>query len=461
MASGFIDFKIQENVFSTDEMKMVFDERSRIERWLKIESVLAEVQAENGVIPQEAAEVIAKNAHIESIDIEAIHAEYESNRNSLLPVLMGLRRACGTKHGEYVHYGATTQDIVDTGQVMEIKQSMRIFYRDLRKLEEILLVTAKEHIDTAMIGRSHSQHGLPITYGLKVSVWMTEIRRHIERIKSLAGRVLIGQLSGAVGTMAAYGDKAWIIRSETLKKLGLKTSQNSWHTSRDNIAEVSHCFAMIATTMAKMANEVFQLGKTEVLELRESTSGKKTMSSSAMPHKRNPVLCERIVVMSKHVRALSCVVLEAMDQENERDPRSLWSEWLAIPQLAIYTGTALHYSINVFQNLEIDIERMRKNLKTYGEMVVSEYLLYALAPYIGKMNAQEKLHKLIRMAEKDKMSFKEILIQDREVGKYIKDKDIHVLDHPELYTGHAKNIVNAVIHDIEHARKNESEDCIM
>jgi len=450
MPAHFIDFEIQKDVFSTKELRDLFDEKARFQRWLDIEAALAYTQGKMGIIPQEAADEICNKSKMKYLNIEEIKDEYKINRNSLLPILKGLRNACSNGYGEYVHYGATTQDIIDTGQILEIKEMLSIVYRDLREIESILIDLAEKHLHTPMIGRTHSQHALPITFSLKVSVWMKEIRRHIQRTKSLSSRVLIGQLSGAVGTMAAFGENAEQLVKDTLNRIGLQSSNVSWHTARDNIVEVSTCFCMAVCTVAKIANEIFQLGKTETLELREPPT--KTMGSSTMPHKRNPVLSERIIVLSKHVRALSSLVMETMMHENERDPRSLWAEWLSIPQLSIYTGTALKYAIDILKGLEVCPGKMKENLYKYGGFAVSERVLFKLGEYMGKMHAQEKLHNAIQQAENKGISFKKALADDPEIMKYLNEYDLDIIEHPEQYIGNAVNTATSVLKELKKIR---------
>lgn len=448
-----IDFELQANVFATPELKALFDEQAKIQRWLRFEAALAQTQGELGIIPEEAAKAIAGKASLDTLDVAAIRADYAVSRNSVMPVLKALRQACGDDHGEYVHYGATTQDVIDTGEVLEIKEALRIVQRDLGEIEDHLLRLSREYRDTPMIGRTHSQQALPITLGAKTAVWLAEVDRHSERIESLNGRVLVGQLGGAVGTMAALGDRAEEVKRYTLERLGLHSSPEPWHTARDNVAEMCACLAMIATTAAKIANEIVLLGRTEIGELREPPAGRKTASSSTMPHKRNPVLCERIVVLATHTRALSSVVMDAVMHENERDPRSLWAEWLAVPQIAIYTGTALDYMKAILADLEIFPQRMLANLHLHKEMVASEWLLFRLGKKIGKMHAQEVLQAAIQRATEQGRPLTDVLRADAELGPLLEDKDLAVAAAPENYLGHAVDVVDAVVAAVEKRRE--------
>ncbi|HSH12452.1 MAG TPA: lyase family protein, partial [Desulfurivibrionaceae bacterium] len=283
MPSHPFDFEIQSDLFSTPELTAIFSERQRFSRWLRFEAALAKIQGEMGIIPSAAAAEIAGKANLDSLDLELLRESYRQSRNSLMPLVKGLRRACSGNHGEFVHYGATTQDVIDTAQILELREAFGVIYRDLRRLEEVLLGLADLHRATPMIGRTHGQQALPITFGLKCSGWLAELRRHLERVKNLLPRLLVGQLSGAVGTFAALGQDGREIARRTLAELGLAAPPIAWHNSRDNLAEAAALMAMLTATLEKMASEVFELGKTEVGELFErAPSGK--VSSSTMPH---------------------------------------------------------------------------------------------------------------------------------------------------------------------------------
>jgi adenylosuccinate lyase len=455
MPSHPLDFQLQANYFSTPELLAVFDEQRKMNRWLQIEAALAKAQGELGIIPEEAAKEINVKANLEHLDLKLIEKGYQQSRNSLMPVIKGLRGACKENYGQYVHYGATTQDILDTAQVLEIEETLQIVFRDLLVVEKNLIDIIRKHQNTAMIGRTHGQQAMPITFGLKTVVWASEVRRHIERLKSMYPRVMVGQLSGAVGTMAALGPQAREVAKRTMNLLDLDWKAPSWHTSRDNMAEVASYFAILAGTLEKIANEIFLLGKTEVGELAEPAP--QSMMSSTMPHKQNPVLCQRVTVLARQIRSLSGVVVESMAHEHERDPRLLWSEWLAMPQLSMYTGTALNYIVNILDGLVVQEQNMKKNLSLHKDMVMSEWLLFRLAPLMGKMEAQEKLHALLRKVSEESRSLREILAEDEEVGPLLNDDDLQSLDHPELYIGQAVELVDDTLAEITALRQSDPE----
>jgi adenylosuccinate lyase len=457
MPSHPIDYDLNPSVYSTPEMALVFDEKTRYQRWLDFEAALAEVQGELGIIPHEAADEIRRKAKFECLDLETLRDAFKKSRNSLLPVVKSLRNACEEEHGEYVHYGVTTQDVLDTAEVLELMEALAITYRDLRTLEKICLDLARTHRSTPVVARTHGQQALPTTLGLKLVIWGTEIRRHIDRLQNIAPRMAVGQMGGAVGTMAALGPRAMEIAERTLKRLGLTHSKVPWHTSRDNVGELAGIFSLLSATLAKMANEIFQLQKTEIGELSEAVPGK-AASSTTMPHKKNPVLCQRVVVLARHVRYLTGAIVESMVHEHERDPRSLWAEWLAVPQLCIYTGAALNSMLTVMSTLELYPDRMLENLHLQGGPVTSEWLVFRLSPEIGKMKSLDKIHELANRAKKAGTSLKDAVMKDAEIGPLLTLEDLSFMDHPEKYTGHATEIVDHALAEIEEQRKKDPDE---
>jgi adenylosuccinate lyase len=256
--------------------------------------------------------------------------------------------------------------------------------------------------------------------------------------------------------MAALGPKAMEIARRTLNLLGLEHSNVPWHNSRDNIGELASIFSLLVTTLAKMANEIIQLQKTEIDELREPVPGG-AASSSTMPHKKNPVICQRIVVLSRHVRYLTGTIVESMAHEHERDAGCLWAEWLAMPQLCIYTGAALRYMLDVMSGLEVRVDRMMENLHLQKDMIASEWLLFRLSSMIGKMKSSTKLQELSAKAKETKTSLKDVVMEDPEIGGLLTPEELAYLDHPERYIGHAVQIVDQAIEDIEKKRALDPE----
>jgi adenylosuccinate lyase len=256
--------------------------------------------------------------------------------------------------------------------------------------------------------------------------------------------------------MAALGPQAMEVARGTLNLLGLEYSKVAWHSARDNIGELASVFSLLVTTLAKVANEIFQLQKTEIGELIEPAPAG-AVASSTMPHKKNPVICQRVVALSRHVRSLTGTIMESVAHEHERDGRSLWAEWLAVPQLCIYTGTALQYMLDVTSGLEVRVDRMLTNLHLQKSLITSEWLLFRLSGAIGKMKSLEKLHELSNKAMDSGISFKEAVVNDPEIGSLLARDEMAFLDQPERYLGHAVQIVEQAIEDIERERELDPE----
>ncbi|MFQ5646886.1 MAG: adenylosuccinate lyase [bacterium] len=456
MVSHQIDFEIYSGSVCHPEVKKIFSERTRIGRWLYIEGVLARSQADLGIIPEEAADEIQSKADIKYVNFAEIKKEFETARHTLMPVLKVFKRSCQGNAGEYLHYGATTQDILDTAEVLEIKDALAVIYRELRQLEANLLAQAEKHAATPMVARTHGQQALPTTLGMKVAVWIREIRRHVERLKQAGPRLFIGQLSGGVGTMAALGDKAFEVAQLTLERLGLKAPEISWHNSRDNIAELACNLSLIATTGAKIGNEIFQLQKVEFGELSEPYN-RQAIGSSTMPHKSNPVRSQRIVALSRHVRHLSGVIVESMAHEHERDMRCLGAEWLAVPEVCIYTAASLRHLNGITGGMAAYPEMMKKNMLLDKHGLLAEWLMFKLAPALGKMKTHDLLHDVSVRTRTEQADFKESLLNHQEVREILTDQDLRFLDRPELYTGKAQEIVARVMAQTEQERQSDPE----
>ena len=420
-------------------MREVFDEKRRFARWLAIEAALAAAQGELGVIPKAAAETIVRAADIKNLDLARVAAAYADSRNTVLPVVNELRRVCG-EAGEYVHHGITTQDLLDTGQVMAMAEGLAIIERDLKRLAEELTRLTREHLETPMTGRSHGQAALPITFGFKTALWLLEVRRQRERLAQAGPRILCGQLGGAVGSMAALGPRAFETAELTMKRLGLAWQPGAWHNSRDRVAECAGLLGMIGASCERIANEVFELSRSEVDEVREPAA-KAAASSSTMPHKRNPVLSQRVCVAARQARALVQAVNGAMVHQHERDGRALWSEMLALPDIFVYTGCALNYTVTIISGLEVRTDKMLANLREQGRAMMSEWLMFRLAGAIGRSRARDVAGRVC--AQGGDIAAR--LRQDPEAAAILNEEDYRFLAAPENNTGHCRRIAEEIL----------------
>ncbi|NLT95172.1 MAG: adenylosuccinate lyase [Clostridia bacterium] len=444
MSSHMIDSILFSHVVSTEEMKEVFNEKNNVQKLLDVEAALARAEAELGVIPKEAADEICSKAKVENIQFDKVREGILKVGHTLVPLLKVLESVCEGDAGQYIHWGATTQDIRDTAMMLQVKEGREIILNQLLELEQILADTAQKYKNTVMVGRTHGQHALPITFGYKVAVWVDEIQRHIQRFEESKDRLLVGNLSGAVGTFASFGEKGPEIERLVMKDLGLGVPNICWHASRDRFAEFLNNLALVASTCGKIANEIFNLQSTELDEVEEGfVMGK--VGSSTMPHKRNPGTCECIVSLAKLVRNNANLMLQVMEQEHERDG-SLWrTEWILIPESCIYTSCILKLCIKLMSTLNVKEQNMLKNLDILQGLLLSERVMFAISDKVGKQRAHEIIYEASMKSFEEKRSFGEVLMEDPRVKGILTTEEIERLLDPKEYIGLSAQIVDKVI----------------
>jgi adenylosuccinate lyase len=382
------------HLWGTDELRAVFDERARLQSWLDILAALAGAQAELDIVPAAAAAAIADGADVERLDLAFVAEETRRTGHSTLGLIHGLRRTLAAEASEWVYYGVTVQDVTDTWTALAMRAVGALAWRDLRALEASLLELAERHRDTVMVGRTHGQQGAPITFGFKAAGWADEIRRHLDRLREGRPRWLVGQLGGAVGTLGFFGEHGPELRRRFCDRLELHDPGIAWTASRDRVVEFASVLTMASATTARIGNEVYQLQRPEIGELREPSPAE-TVASITMPHKRNPEVSEHLVTLSRLTRAHAAVLAEGAVTEHERDGRGWKAEWVAFPEVCLLAGTALRLCRGMVDGLEVDAEAMRANLGGYA---ASEAVLAALAPAVGKHRAQELLQDVLAEA---------------------------------------------------------------
>jgi len=444
MPSHVIDMIMLRNVFGTPEMRAVWSDENRLQKHLDVEAALALAEAELGLIPAEAAKIIAEKAKVELLDLQAIAEEVLKVKHSLMPTVKALQALCGPEAGEYVHFGATTQDIVDTGTMLQLKEAHAIIVRDLRAVARELARLAREYRDTPIAGRSHGMQGLPTTFGFKAAVLLSEVLRHLDRLREAEARVFTGVIGGAVGTYASFGPLGPQVEELTLRKLGLAAPDICWHSSRDRQAEYVGILGMISATLGKMGNEFYNLMRTEIDELEEPfTSGK--IGSSTMPHKRNPAALEGIASLTKPIRYNVALAQEAMIVEHERDAMSWRGEWIALPETCIYLSAQLATAKSVLSGLIVKPENMRRNLDILGGLVLSERVMFALADHLGKQTAHHVVYELSMKAVEENRPFQEVLLEDARVSRVLDAATLDKLLDPADYLGSAPQMVDRVL----------------
>ena len=430
--------------FSTPEFIDIFNDNMRVQAWYDVEVALAKAQSEIGVIPKEAYKEIAKKAFVENVDVQKIGRGISETAHPIVPAIRALEEICEGDAGEFIHYGATTQDIMDTGLILQIKKAWPILKRDLEAARNALKMLAQKYRSTPMVGRTHGQQALPLTFGYKCAVWVDELNRHLERQREAEPRILSGNLTGAVGTMAAFGGKGQEIQSRALEHLGLTVPNICWHSSRDRICELANLLTQIAASLGKIAREIYSLQQVEFSEVAEPHHHGK-VGSSTMPHKRNPATVELAIGLSRLIRAQQVAITDAAFQEHERYSALLRVELAAVPEIMIYSGALLSKMRGVLEKLEVFPVQMRKNLDLLGGLLLSEKIMLALGESIGKQTAHEVVYEIAMHSFEKEIPFKEALMSDQRVSKHLNEKEIAELLNPEAYIGESESIVDNVL----------------
>jgi 3-carboxy-cis,cis-muconate cycloisomerase len=437
------DSAIFRDAFGSAGMRDIFSEEELIARYVEVEVALAAAEARVGVIPKEAAAAIRRSARADAIDVAKLKAETDLVGYPIVGVVHQLARQCGDA-GRYVHWGATTQDIMDTATVLQIRAALKLVGTDLAALDEALAALADKHRNTVMAGRTHLQHALPVTFGYKAAVWRGMIVRHRQRLEEIRPRVLVGQFAGAAGTLASLGDKGLAVHDALMEELGLGRPTTPWHVARDGLVETVSLLGLIAGTLAKIATDVMLMMQTEVGEVFEPFV-KGRGSSSTMPQKRNPIACEFIVALGKVVRQQAGLMLDAMSADHERATGPWQLEWVAIPEAFIATGGALRQARFLVEGLIVDAGRMRRNLDLTGGLIVAEAVMMALARHTGRGEAHDIVYGACRAALDKGTTLLEELERNADVSRHFDRKRLAELTDPVNYLGSAEAMVDRAL----------------
>ena len=444
MPVSVFDMQSLQHLWGTDELRAIFSEENRVQKWLDFEAALAEAQAEMGIIPAAAAQEIAGKAKVGNIDIATMSAEIRRIKHSLVPALKQLQAACSKENGEWVHYGATTQDVVDTGVALQLKEFHAVALRDMRAVGQELARLALAHRDVPMAGRTHGVQALPITFGHKCALWLDELGRHHERLVQAAPRVLVGMLAGAVGSQASLGARAVELEERMLRKLGLGVPAISWAPARDRFTEYANLLAMIGATLSKIGNELFNMQRNEFGEVEEGFSEGK-LGSSTMPHKRNPTSAENLAGLSRPLRYNAAMMVEGMVQEGERDGIAWKMEWKALPECCLIAGAMLFQAKNLLAGLKVNADVMAANLDKMRGYLLSERVMLELSERVGKQTAHEWIYEASMHGITGKLGFADAMRQHKGLGELLSEAEIQDLTNPSAYLGQCGASVDRVI----------------
>ncbi|MSP05350.1 MAG: adenylosuccinate lyase family protein [Acetobacteraceae bacterium] len=415
-------------------IRKLYQLENRWQAWLDVEVALARAQAELGIIPNEAANAIAKVARYDLMDRARIDEGFARTGHTLVPLVWELGRIVGDPHGGWVHWGATTQNITQTGDILVLRQAHRIFLQLIGETLAAMAVLAERGADMPIAGRTHGQHAVPATFGFKIATWIDELLRHVERFQQASPRIFVAMLGGAAGTYASLGTQGPAVQAGVGKHLGMTPMAVPSRALGDHLAENILLLAMLAATCGKIAREIYTLMKTEFGEVEEPVPPG-TVGSSTMPQKRNPKLCQDIIAACSEVRAMVPMALEAMQTEHEADRTNSLIMDAAEARACIAMGDILSRLGEVMRGLKLDPARMRTNLDLGNGLIMAEAVMLDLGLVIGRQHAHDVVYDAAQAAFVEKKSFGDLLATDPRVTAHMQPDAIAALLDPTAYTG--------------------------
>jgi len=433
--------------YGTEEMREIWETDNKLQKMLEVEAALAEAEANLGIIPEKAALEIKSKASTRYVTSKRVSEIEAETNHDIASIVKALAEVCDDGAGEYVHFGATSNDIIDTSQALLFKESLKVLKTRLTELTKIVLKLADENKTNVCIGRTHGQHALPTTYGMKFAIWADELHRQLNRLSECEKRLCVGMMTGAVGTTAALGKEGLDIHKKVSKILGLKPVMiSSQVIQRDAHAEFIMDLANVASTLEKMALEVRNLQRTEINELGESFDPSKQVGSSTMPHKMNPITAERICGISRVVRAYVAPALQNNPLWHERDLTNSSCERIILPESCMLTDYMIKLSIRLFSNLVFKPENIEKNLNLSNGLIMAERVMAELTRKgMGKQTAYSLVRKCSMEAYEQNAGLKQIIDSNKEIKKYLSNSDIELIMDPHTYIGSSVEMVNEVL----------------
>ena len=433
--------------YGTPEMKRIWDYENKLQRMLDVESALAQAEASIGIISKETADEISSKASTKYVKLERVNEIEAAKKHDIASMVQGLAEQCEGDAGEYVHFGATSNDIVDTSNSLMIRDSIDVLEDKIIKLTNILLDLAKENRNKVCIGRTHGQHANPTTYGMKFANWAAELKRQYDRLEHARGNVCVSMLDGAVGTTAALGPQGWEIHKKVAEELNLPPATiTNQVVQRDNHAEFIMAIANLASTLTKIALEIRNLQRTEIMEVGEYFDPKKQVGSSTMPHKMNPITAERICGISRIVKSYVAPALENNPLWHERDLTNSSCERIMFPEACILSDYTLELTIKLMSNLVFYDDNIEKNLNLTHGLVMAERLMAELTRAgMGKQTAYALVRENAIKANQEHLLLGDLILEDEEASKYLSKEEVQKIMDPHTYTGSAGIIVDEIL----------------
>ena len=420
---ALLDWPLYEDIFSEAEMRAVFSQGATIDRWLEVETAISAAQADLGIIPREAASAIAAAAGEGPFDDARLAADMVLAGRPIIGLCRQLKERVGPEHEDWVHWGVTTQDVMDSATVLQLRAGLGVIEGGLAALLARLSDLAREHCDTPIIGRTNGQHAQPLSLGLKLSVWIEELTRRRSALQDAAARGLLLQFGGAVGSLAAYGTLGPALRDEVGKRLGLPVPRVHWQNARDGIAEILTALGLLCATLEKIAHEVNRLASTDIAEVHEGHCPGRG-ASSAMTHKRNQRASEFAEAVARLGRMRAGGAPELMGHEHERSGGVWVAEWVTVPEVFLYASGALRWARSLFAGFDVDRKAMARNLMTTRGLAFSETATLSLAATLGRTEARRLVEKACDSVRANGHTLEEALLSDPAVTARVSAEEI-------------------------------------
>jgi 3-carboxy-cis,cis-muconate cycloisomerase len=436
-----------DELFSFTELQQILSDATRIQRMLDFEAALAGAAARTGAIPERAAHTIAEHCRAGRFDLSLVAKQAAHSGNAAIPLVKMLTEDVARQDKDaarFVHWGATSQDVIDTGMILQLRDALRLIEKDLARLTDALAILATEHRATPIVARTWMQQALPTTFGFIVAGWLDAILRHHELLIKCRSRVFCLQFGGAVGTMAALAVRGPDIAKALADELHLSLPLAPWHAHRDRMAEIAAVLGLLTGTLGKIARDISLHSQTEIGELFEP-AGEGRGGSSTMPHKRNPIICAVVLQAATRVPGLVSTILSAMPQEYERGPGGWQAEWETLPEIVRLSGGALHHLAEMLPSLEVHKDRMLQNLEMTHGLIFAEAVSMALADRMGKMPAHLLLQGASTKARTENRHLKEVLRDEPGLHGHLTPADLESLFDVRNYLGSAERFVEQVV----------------
>jgi 3-carboxy-cis,cis-muconate cycloisomerase len=438
-------------MFSSAAMRAVCDDAACLQHMLDFEAALARAEAAAGVIPASAAAPIAKACRAEAFELSALAEAATRSGNLAIPLVKALTAAVSSADPDsarYVHWGATSQDVIDTATMLTLRAGIDALLGELDRAIAGFAKLAREHRGTAMVARTWLQHALPMPFGLKLAEYAAALHRSGARLKRLRSEGLALQFGGAAGTLAALGDKGLLVAEKLAAELKLPLPEAPWHTHRDRIAEAASVFAILAGTCGKIARDIQLMMQTDVAEAFEP-SGEGRGGSSTMPHKRNPVAAASALAAATMAPNLAATIFAAQVHDHERSAGPWHAEWPTLPALQLVTSGALAAIVELSEGLEVDAARMRVNLDATHGLIMAEAVTFALAESVGKSDAHHLVEAAVKKAVAGKQHLRDVLTSDPKVTAHLSADRIKALFEPMAYQGVSQAMIDRLLKSLD------------